>query len=593
MEEPAPARATRSMTEIGEPPVNGMMETGENGPDEADANHTHEENRQIMLKRSSRVAKLKEQASLVKVDSDDDTNDKNTKLVTGLEDVPSGGDVEGVNVASSEINNDSIPERNNNSVIVPATIDVETLAIQSKSIPSFSPSTSAGSGADDESAGSSVDTAGTSPTVKRAQASILYNILTSQLKKSVKKNVNLSQVITDLPKVALNELAVKKTFKCRHCSRLFLKEYDFKQHERCHMVAEEKPFQCPQCGKRFASNSKLTIHMRIHTGEQPYQCDSCGKRFMTRSMARKHSERCNRPGGMRSKYSIPNLLETPKKKKQAVETTKPRVKTAVSEPGTSKGKESSKSSVEDKTYRCMNCYTICRDKQSYAEHVKQHKEDAALEGLYTCKKCGKCYERLYNLKKHMKLHDGSAPHACKLCGFRCLRKYTLQMHMEWHRNGGPKRSSRYKCKICRDSFQQASKLILHMKGHKVKKETVSKEMQRAESGPIAEWPKCDRQDVDGSRFAASCPHCKKHFTRKFDLLRHIKTHLKNLHHTCKYCDSTFMIKPNFIKHMHLHTSQDYHVCRSCGLVYNKKVQRHRQEKLCWFKTRLKTRQGHK
>ncbi len=584
----SPSMVTNSLTAIKDQPVNGTMETLENGPKD-EAGGTEEDNSQLVKRTSSRVARIKEQAkflNLVNLASVKPT-DLSTGTPSSVGEASSVGSVETNDTTTpdgappDDVPPDgSPPDGVNDSVVIPATVDVQKLDIPSENIPRFSRSPSAGgSTADDESASSSVEASSGSSTPLRSggvQSSILYNILTSQLQKKLEQNA-----VSNIPKVVVDESVVRKTFKCRHCGRLFLKEYDFKQHERCHLVADEKPFQCPQCGKRFENNSRLNVHMRIHTGEQPYQCDICKRRFMTRYNMRKHHERCVKGGG-KIRYTVTNLLEATKTKD--VQKAKAATSTASSN---TKVAERSKSSDDEKTFRCSNCYYKCSNRKRYLEHMKMHKEETALEGLFTCKKCGKVYERKYNLKAHMKLHDGSAPHACKLCGFRCLRKYTLTMHMEWHRSQGGKKgapANRYKCRFCKKAFPQAANLIFHMKTHKPKKDAAASP-ETTETGPVAEWPNVIDKMSYGSKFNANCPHCKKNFTRKFDLLRHIKTHAKSLEHTCRYCDSTFLTKTNFIKHMHLHTSKDYHYCRSCGLVFTKKVERHRKEKICWFKTR--------
>ncbi len=58
---------------------------------------------------------------------------------------------------------------------------------------------------------------------------------------------------------------------------------------------------CIYCAQTFRSKSKLTQHIRTHSGHKPYQCLDCSRRFMSSSERNKHTKMCRRttPGHQR------------------------------------------------------------------------------------------------------------------------------------------------------------------------------------------------------------------------------------------------------------------------------------------------------
>lgn len=53
----------------------------------------------------------------------------------------------------------------------------------------------------------------------------------------------------------------------------------------------KKKFYCDACTEMFISNSSLTIHFRMHTGEMPYTCSFCPLRFKWSGSVKNHLKR--------------------------------------------------------------------------------------------------------------------------------------------------------------------------------------------------------------------------------------------------------------------------------------------------------------
>eukprot|EP00484_Ammonia_sp_Unknown_P023112 CAMPEP_0197043502 /NCGR_PEP_ID=MMETSP1384-20130603/19737_1 /TAXON_ID=29189 /ORGANISM="Ammonia sp." /LENGTH=624 /DNA_ID=CAMNT_0042474809 /DNA_START=131 /DNA_END=2005 /DNA_ORIENTATION=- len=83
---------------------------------------------------------------------------------------------------------------------------------------------------------------------------------------------------------------------CSVCHRGFKQQHSLKDHIRTH--TGEKPFECDLCGKRFTVKNNLKVHMRVHTGEKPYQCTVCFKRFTQKGSLNTHLRKVHKINAM-------------------------------------------------------------------------------------------------------------------------------------------------------------------------------------------------------------------------------------------------------------------------------------------------------
>ncbi len=67
---------------------------------------------------------------------------------------------------------------------------------------------------------------------------------------------------------------------CTKCEMICLTENLFERHLLTHLNLSEWEFECGSCGKRFVSEYRLDINMKVHTNERKYACQFCGNKYV-------------------------------------------------------------------------------------------------------------------------------------------------------------------------------------------------------------------------------------------------------------------------------------------------------------------------
>ena len=138
---------------------------------------------------------------------------------------------------------------------------------------------------------------------------------------------------------------------------------------------------------------------------------------------------------------------------------------------------------------------------------------------FLCTQCEKHFTKKFALERHMKIHTQEKGYGCNLCTRKFYRKDKLQQHQE----------------ICQ---------------RKAINDQCSKEPNNADDCDVGENT-ITAHDVRGRINACKnfvCTRCNKHFTRKFDLHRHMKIHAREKEFQCSTCTKTFHRRDKKLQH---------------------------------------------
>ncbi|TTB85616.1 Zinc finger and BTB domain-containing protein 40 [Bagarius yarrelli] len=200
---------------------------------------------------------------------------------------------------------------------------------------------------------------------------------------------------------------------CELCGKTFKHPSGLLYHKRTEHL-EERPYECEECGVKFAANSSLKNHMRLHTGEKPYHCKHCDMSFAVAAALSYHT-----------------------KKKHAEDIADP--------------------------HDCQKCRVSLGSLEKLREHILEvHPKE-----MHQCPECNKILNTAAQLDKHMSVHDGSKPYSCQ----SCHKSYQTLSGLWYHNRtthpdvmtteGSRSNSHLIHCKICDKSFCNRSSLFKH------------------------------------------------------------------------------------------------------------------------------------
>ena len=213
------------------------------------------------------------------------------------------------------------------------------------------------------------------------------------------------------------------------------------------------------------------------------------------------------------------------------------------------------------------------DGEPEVKHEQQYSETER-DKRFKCNTCGKKYEHMSSLKRHLQQHDPRETIKCSDCHqfFECdkdLEEHNSKCHNE-----------DFMCNICGKNFNTRWKFVNHTKIHYAYRKRY-----------VCEFDGCDERFEKYSRLIAHlnkhsnikpyhCPRCQKSFSSNENFKRH--THICQYEKlfSCSECSKTFKSSGALSAHItSIHKAESF-ICDVCGIKYRYRsgLLNHKQKK---------------
>ncbi|NXW31745.1 ZBT40 protein, partial [Phaetusa simplex] len=336
---------------------------------------------------------------------------------------------------------------------------------------------------------------------------------------------------------------------CDICGREFAHASGMQYHKLTEHF-DEKPFSCEECGAKFAANSTLKNHLRLHTGDRPFMCKHCLMTFMQASALAYHTKKKHAEGKMYACQYCDAVFA------QSIELSR-HVRTHTG----------------DKPYVCRECGKGFRQANGLSIHLRTFHN---IEDPYDCKKCRMSFATLQEHRKHVHEAHSREYHPCPTCAKVFSAPSLLERHVVTHVGGKP-----FSCDICDKAYQQLSGLWYHNRTHHP--DVFAAQNHRSSKFSSLQCSSCDktfsstaahRKHVKAEHTDVKfheCEMCKELFPTLALLQVHVKCrHSGSQPFRCLYCSASFRFPGALQNHVtteHFKQTESTFTCELCGELF--------------------------